>query len=105
MKAIHNIYQYYQQTHLCDCMSSNIDWQANVNGSFASNVRRSDFLNDIATNDVIYFVLGKSSLCEEALNGQTLKVDSQLVFVDARGHGKGESDTSDNDHIFEVRPR
>ena len=86
-------------------MSSNSDRQANVNGSFASNVRRSNFLNDITTNDVVYLVFGKSSLCEKAMDGQTLKVDSQLVLVDARGHGKGEANTSDDDHIFEIWSR
>lgn len=81
-------------------VGADLQGQPRVNTGFAGNVGGADFLNDIAANDVIDSVLGQGSFCQQALNGETLQVDGQLVLVNGGRHGKWETHARNNHHVL-----
>mmetsp|Transcript_10655 Transcript_10655/g.17634 ORF Transcript_10655/g.17634 Transcript_10655/m.17634 type:complete len:260 (+) Transcript_10655:596-1375(+) len=88
---------------LCNRVSSNVHGQTSINGSLASNIAGTDFLNDIAGNDVVNFVLGEGSFSEEALNGEFLQINGEFILVDCRSHGKGKSNSRHDHDILHAR--
>lgn len=58
-----------------------------------------DLLNDRPGQYVVHVSFVQSSLGDKAGEGQALQVDGQLVGVDGRGEGEGESDAVDYDDV------
>ena len=63
-------------------------------------ITRPHFLNHISCQYIIDITFIQCRFSNEALEGQALEVDGQLVFVDGRAHGEGKSDAIDDDYIL-----